>query len=64
MIEPGQRKIYALKTSLSAIAALGLMYCACLGMGWNPDPTVFAALGTSVGVITGSFNWSNAQERR
>jgi hypothetical protein len=58
----GNRKLTALRLSLSALFALAGLYVFCLIMGLDVDATVFTAFATAVGVITGSFNWANGKE--
>lgn len=63
-MQPGQRKIAALRISLSVLMGLAGLYVFCLVMGYKADATVFSAFAASVGAVTASFNWANGQEHR
>ena len=60
----GERKVKALKQSLSCLMGIGLLYVAGTAFGLQLDATVFSALSVAVGVVTGSFNWANSSEHR
>lgn len=63
-MDKGERKVKALKQSLSCLMLLGLMYTVGTACGIALDATVFSALSVAVGVVTGSFNWANSSEHR
>ena len=63
-MDKGERKVKALKQSLSCLMLIGLMYVAGVAFGLQLDATVFSALSVAVGVVTGSFNWANSSEHR
>lgn len=64
MEELGNRKVRALKQSLSSLILIGLLYTVGIACGLELDATVFSALSVAVGVVTGSFNWANSSEHR
>ena len=63
-LEKGDRKVKALKQSLSCLMGIGLLYVTGVAFGLQLDATVFSALSVAVGVVTGSFNWANSSEHR
>jgi hypothetical protein len=63
-MEYGNRKVRALRQSLSTLILIGILYVGGIAFGLQLDATVFSALSVAVGVVTGSFNWANSSEHR